>query len=68
MGFEAFGWANWLAPERYEKTKNSSGDLADFERQNDFSFNNRVYEGDLAEACHHFGVVGMPYGALAEAC
>ena len=110
MGFEAFGWANWLAPERYEKAKNSSGDLADFERQvlavkglfdaklikhwglsnenafgltmfcvlcdkhgvprpvscqNDFSFNNRVYEGDLAEACHHFGVVGMPYGALA---
>ena len=32
--------------------------------QNDFSFNNRVYEGDVAEAAHHFGVVGMPYGAL----
>ncbi|KAH8095747.1 oxidoreductase [Aureococcus anophagefferens] len=116
MGFEAFGWANWLAPERYEKTKNSSGDLADFERQvlavkglfdaklikhwglsnenafgltmfcmlcdkhgvprpvscqNDFSFNNRVYEGDLAEACHHFGVAACPTalggGMLTEA-
>ena len=33
--------------------------------QNDFSLNNRTYENDMAEACHHFGVVGMPYGALA---
>ena len=33
--------------------------------QNDFNYNNRVFEGDVAEACHHFGVVGMPYGALA---
>lgn len=32
--------------------------------QNDMSLNNRVYEGDLAEAAHHFGVVGLPYGAL----
>ena len=31
--------------------------------QNDMSLNNRVYEGDLAEAAHHFGVVGLPYGA-----
>jgi aryl-alcohol dehydrogenase-like predicted oxidoreductase len=28
------------------------------------SLNNRVYEGDLAEAAHQFGVVGLPYGAL----
>jgi aryl-alcohol dehydrogenase-like predicted oxidoreductase len=32
--------------------------------QNDMSLNNRVYEGDLAEAAHHFGVVGLPYGVL----
>lgn len=32
--------------------------------QNDLSFNNRTFEGDVAEACHHFGVVGLPYGAL----
>lgn len=33
--------------------------------QNDFSLNNRVFEGDVAEACHEFGVVGLHYGALA---
>jgi len=33
--------------------------------QNDFSVNERQFEGDVAEACHHFGVVGLPYGALA---
>ena len=110
MGFSAFGWGNWLSPERYAADKHSEGDYADFERQvlavkglfdaglikhwglsnenaygvtmfcvvcdklgvprpvscqNDFSFNNRTYENDMAEACHHFGVVGMPYGALA---
>ena len=32
--------------------------------QNDFNFNNRTYETSTAEACHHLGVVGMPYGAL----
>lgn len=32
--------------------------------QNDFSLNNRVFEGDIAEAAHQFGVVGVPYGAL----
>ena len=32
--------------------------------QNDMSLNNRVYEGDIAEAAHQFGVVGLPYGAL----
>ena len=32
--------------------------------QNDMSLNNRVYEGDVAEAAHQFGVVGLPYGAL----
>jgi aryl-alcohol dehydrogenase-like predicted oxidoreductase len=32
--------------------------------QNDMSLNNRAYEGDLAEAAHQFGVVGLPYGAL----
>jgi len=32
--------------------------------QNDFSLNNRVYEGDVAEAAHEFGLVGLPYGAL----
>jgi len=32
--------------------------------QNDVSLNERQFEGDVAEACHHFGVVGLPYGAL----
>lgn len=32
--------------------------------QNDLSINDRTFEGDVAEACHHFGVVGLPYGAL----
>lgn len=32
--------------------------------QNDMSLNNRVYEGDIAEAAHQLGVVGLPYGAL----
>ena len=32
--------------------------------QNDFSLNNRIYEGDVAEAAHEFGLVGLPYGAL----
>ena len=32
--------------------------------QNDFNFNNRTFETSCAEACHHLGVVGMPYGAL----
>eukprot|EP00966_Prymnesium_polylepis_P293161 6771162-Prymnesium_polylepis.1 len=32
--------------------------------QNDMSLNNRAYEGDIAEAAHQFGVVGLPYGAL----
>jgi len=32
--------------------------------QNDMSLNNRAYEGDLAEAAHQFGVVGLPYGVL----
>eukprot|EP00316_Scyphosphaera_apsteinii_P020542 CAMPEP_0119349366 /NCGR_PEP_ID=MMETSP1333-20130426/109514_1 /TAXON_ID=418940 /ORGANISM="Scyphosphaera apsteinii, Strain RCC1455" /LENGTH=373 /DNA_ID=CAMNT_0007361961 /DNA_START=617 /DNA_END=1738 /DNA_ORIENTATION=- len=33
--------------------------------QNDMSLNNRAYEGDIAEAAHQFGVVGLPYGVLA---
>ena len=33
--------------------------------QNDFSLCNRTYETDLLEACHRFGVVGLPYGCLA---
>ena len=32
--------------------------------QNDMSLNERSFEGDVAEACHHFGVVGLPYGVL----
>jgi len=32
--------------------------------QNDMSLNNRVYEGDIAEAARQFDVVGLPYGAL----
>lgn len=32
--------------------------------QNDMSLNNRAYEGDIAEAAHQFGVVGLPYGVL----
>uniref|UniRef100_A0A7R9TV05 NADP-dependent oxidoreductase domain-containing protein n=1 Tax=Prasinoderma coloniale TaxID=156133 RepID=A0A7R9TV05_9VIRI len=33
--------------------------------QNDFSLTNRIYEADTLEACHRFGVVGLPYGCLA---
>mmetsp|Transcript_5498 Transcript_5498/g.8107 ORF Transcript_5498/g.8107 Transcript_5498/m.8107 type:complete len:409 (-) Transcript_5498:213-1439(-) len=33
--------------------------------QNDFSLNCRNYEGDIAEAAYEFGVLGLPYGALA---
>eukprot|EP00635_Sarcinochrysidales_sp_CCMP3193_P009490 CAMPEP_0118915454 /NCGR_PEP_ID=MMETSP1166-20130328/15621_1 /TAXON_ID=1104430 /ORGANISM="Chrysoreinhardia sp, Strain CCMP3193" /LENGTH=393 /DNA_ID=CAMNT_0006855151 /DNA_START=18 /DNA_END=1199 /DNA_ORIENTATION=+ len=33
--------------------------------QNDFSLNNRTYENDVLEAALEFGVVGLPYGALA---
>uniref|UniRef100_A0A7S0RQD5 NADP-dependent oxidoreductase domain-containing protein n=1 Tax=Pyramimonas obovata TaxID=1411642 RepID=A0A7S0RQD5_9CHLO len=33
--------------------------------QNDFSLVDRVYENDPLEACHRFGIVGLPYGALA---
>jgi aryl-alcohol dehydrogenase-like predicted oxidoreductase len=33
--------------------------------QNDFSMMDRMYEGDTLEAAHRFGVVGLPYGALA---
>ena len=33
--------------------------------QNDFSLNNRTYENDILEAANNFGVVGLPYGALA---
>jgi len=32
--------------------------------QNDLSMNDRTFEGDVAEACQHFDVVGLPYGAL----
>ena len=32
--------------------------------QNDLSLNERTFENDVAEAAHHFGVVGLPYGAL----
>eukprot|EP00511_Aplanochytrium_stocchinoi_P006097 CAMPEP_0204829316 /NCGR_PEP_ID=MMETSP1346-20131115/7424_1 /ASSEMBLY_ACC=CAM_ASM_000771 /TAXON_ID=215587 /ORGANISM="Aplanochytrium stocchinoi, Strain GSBS06" /LENGTH=387 /DNA_ID=CAMNT_0051959003 /DNA_START=128 /DNA_END=1288 /DNA_ORIENTATION=- len=32
--------------------------------QNDFSMNNRVFEGDTLEACYRFGLVGLPYGNL----
>ena len=34
-------------------------------RQNDFSLLNRTYESDTWEAAYRFGVVGLPYGALA---
>jgi len=33
--------------------------------QNDFSLLNRTYESDAWEAAYRFGVVGLPYGALA---
>ena len=33
--------------------------------QNDFSLVNRSYEADTWEAAYRFGVVGLPYGALA---
>ena len=33
--------------------------------QNDFSMLNRTYESDAWEAAYRFGVVGLPYGALA---
>ena len=33
--------------------------------QNDFSMLNRTYESDTWEAAYRFGVVGLPYGALA---
>eukprot|EP00322_Chrysochromulina_rotalis_P018321 CAMPEP_0115844006 /NCGR_PEP_ID=MMETSP0287-20121206/8607_1 /TAXON_ID=412157 /ORGANISM="Chrysochromulina rotalis, Strain UIO044" /LENGTH=394 /DNA_ID=CAMNT_0003297721 /DNA_START=14 /DNA_END=1198 /DNA_ORIENTATION=+ len=33
--------------------------------QNDFSMVNRTYESDTWEAAYRFGVVGLPYGALA---
>mmetsp|Transcript_7009 Transcript_7009/g.8004 ORF Transcript_7009/g.8004 Transcript_7009/m.8004 type:complete len:411 (-) Transcript_7009:347-1579(-) len=33
--------------------------------QNDYSLVDRLYETDGAEAAHRFGVVGLPYGALA---
>ena len=33
--------------------------------QNDFSLLNRTYECDTWEAAYRFGVVGLPYGALA---
>ena len=33
--------------------------------QNDFSLLNRTYESDTWEAAYRFGVVGLPYGALA---
>jgi len=32
--------------------------------QNDFSLNNRSYEGDTLEACYRYGIVGLPYGPL----
>jgi len=32
--------------------------------QNDLSLNERTFDNDVAEACHHFGVQGLPYGAL----
>jgi len=33
--------------------------------QNDFSMLNRTYEADTWEAAYRFGLVGLPYGALA---
>lgn len=33
--------------------------------QNDYSVLNRLYEGDVLEACYRFGIVGLPYGCLA---
>jgi len=33
--------------------------------QNDYSVIDRLYEGDTAEACYRFNVVGLPYGCLA---
>jgi len=108
-GFNVFGWGTYGSPSRYEDTKTSMGDMADFERQvlgikhlydlgliknwglsnedaygvtmfciaadklgvprpcciqNDLSMNDRTFECDVAEACHYFGVVGLPYGAL----
>jgi len=32
--------------------------------QNDYSLLNRTYESDTYEACHRFGLVGIPYGVL----
>eukprot|EP00924_Labyrinthula_sp_SR-Ha-C_P013879 augustus_masked-scaffold_5-processed-gene-16.27-mRNA-1 protein AED:0.01 eAED:0.01 QI:0/-1/0/1/-1/1/1/0/384 len=32
--------------------------------QNDFSLNNRAFEGEVLEACARFGVQGIPYGVL----
>ena len=33
--------------------------------QNDLSLNDWTFEGDVAQACHHFGIVWLPYGTLA---
>ena len=33
MGFGAFGWASWGAPERYTPLRSSDGSAADFDRQ-----------------------------------
>lgn len=33
MGFGAFGWASWGAPERYAPLRSSDGSAADFDRQ-----------------------------------
>ena len=33
MGFGAFGWASWGAPERYAPSRSSDGSVADFDRQ-----------------------------------
>lgn len=108
-GMNVFGWGSYGSPERYQDSKTSDGDMADFERQvagvkrlydhglikhwglsnedaygvtmfclaadklgvprpcciqNDLSLNDRTFEGDVAQACHHFGVVGLPYGTL----
>lgn len=32
--------------------------------QNDFSLNNRQFEGEVLEACLRFNIVGLPYGVL----
>jgi len=32
--------------------------------QNDFSLNDRSFEGDTLEACYRFNLVGLPYGNL----